>query len=447
MEDKNSNENTQDKRTISMAIVGGAVIAALVVLSTLWISRSEQAATNETVHSVSSLYLRELTDRREQVINARINVRVDNLRAAMKVISPADLQSVETLSAFLGKMKILYDVDQFAFSNASGVVFTPEGMLFDSTQYFFATLPINASKVFTHDKKVYVAIPVENLVFQGTPIRNCFLELSMSRFLQGILVHTTKSEMTFFNLYYTNGDSLTDAVLGGLSSGTNLLVALTDADFDEGFSYERIKEDFGSSRQGMSSFTYRGVKESLYYRPVGNTGWMLSYLIRENNIQEEIAAVNAEIRQRSMIQMLFTIAAMAVVFWLIISQAKKNQKLIHQKNISDTENRIKREEMEEKFRLQTQLLSEERRRRRQSEMIQALTVDYRLVYHLSLDSDEAVCYRVAPDIGSQLNRKQSDVVKFQAAMASYVQTCVWISFSRKIFAPALPIRKLFRNAT
>ena len=131
-----------------MAIVGGAIVAALVILSTLWINKSEQAATNETVHSVGSLYLRELTDRREQVINARINVRVDNLRAAMKVISPADLQSVETLSAFLGKMKVLYDVDQFALASASGAVYTPEGRLTDSTQYFFATLPINASKVF-----------------------------------------------------------------------------------------------------------------------------------------------------------------------------------------------------------------------------------------------------------------------------------------------------------
>ncbi len=424
MEDKNLNESNQNKSTISMAIVGGAIVAVLVILSTLWINKSEQTATNETVHSVGSLYLRELTDRREQVINARINVRVDNLRAAMKVISPADLQSVETLSAFLGKMKVLYDVDQFALASTSGAVYTPEGRLSDSTQYFFATLPINASKVFTNNKKVYVAIPVENVSFQGTPIRNCFLQLSMSRFLQGILVHTTQSEMTFFNLYYTNGDSLTDAVLGGLSSGTNLLTAITEAKFDSGFSYEKIKEDFGNARQGMSSFTYRGVKESLYYRPVAGTDWMLSYLIRENKIQEEIAAVNAEIRQRSLIQMLFTIAAMAIVFWLIISQAKKNQKLLHQKNLSDAENRIKREEMEEKFRLQTQLLSEERRRRRQSEMIQALTVDYRLVYHLNLDSDEAVCYRVAPDIGAQLNRKQSDVVKFQAAMENYAQTYV-----------------------
>lgn len=412
------------KSTVSMAIIGGAVIAALVIMSTLWINRSEQAATNETVHSVGALYLRELTDRREQVIKARIKVRVDNLRAAMKVISAADLRSVESLSEFLGKMRALYEVDQFALASANGTVFTPEGIEADSSKYFFSTLTINASRIYTRDKNVFVAIPVEGVTFQGTPIKNCFMELSMSRFLQGILVHTTKSEMTFFNLYYTNGNSLTDAVLGGLAKGTNLLDALDEADFDEGFSSEQVKDDFKNARQGMTSFTYRGVKESLYYRPVGNTGWMLSYLIRENKIQEEIAAVNAEIRQRSMIQMMFTILAMAVVFWLIISQAKKNQKLIHQKNLSDAENRIKREEMEEKFRLQTQLLSEERRRRRQSEMIQALTVDYRLVYHLNLDSDEAVCYRVAPDVSSQLKRKQSDVVKFQAAMANYAQEFV-----------------------
>ena len=80
--------------------------------------------------------------------------------------------------------------------------------------------------------------------------------------------------------------------------------------------------------------------------------------------------------------------------------------------------------MEEKFRLQTKLLSEERRRRRQSEMIQALTADYRLVYHLNLDSDEAVCYRVAPEVSERLKRKDSDVVRFSAAITAYAKNYV-----------------------
>ncbi|MBR7024919.1 MAG: response regulator [Selenomonadaceae bacterium] len=429
MEEKISTEDKKSGRTISVAIVGGVIIALLLILSTIWINHSEQSGTNEAVSAVSVFYLRELTDRREQVITARINVRVGNMQSALKIISPEDLQSVESLSTFLGKVKTFCDVDQFAFVDANGKIFTPEGLAKNPEEYFFVGKLIAETKIFTYnldrqDKTVAVIIPVENLNFQGVPIKSCFIELSMSKFLEGILLHTTASEMTFFNLYYTNGESLTEAVLGGLDSGTNLLDALKEAQFDSGYSKEQVAFDFENRRGGMASFTYRGVKEILYYRPVQNTGWTLTYLIREGKISEEISAVSTDMRRRSIMQVFLTVAAMLAVFWVIISQARKNTHLMHQKNLAEAESRIKREEMEEKLRLQTQLLSEERRRRRQSEMIQALTVDYRLVYHLNLDSDEAVCYRVAPEVTSQLKRRQSDVVRFQAAMENYIKEYV-----------------------
>ncbi|MBE8954141.1 MAG: response regulator [Quinella sp. 2Q5] len=426
MEEKNS--PTTDKRTVSVAIVGSAIIAALLILSTLWINRSEQSGTSEAVHSVSELYLRELTDRREQVITARINVRVENIRSALKILSPNDLQSVETLSAFLGKMQTFCDVDQFAMTDANGNVFTPAGTV-NADEYFFAREMIAEPEIFTYDltakdKTVAVVVPVENVTFQGARNRNCFIVLKMSKFLEGILVHTTAAEMTFFNLYHTSGESLTDAVLGSLDSGTNLMDALKIAEFDAGYSAEQVAFDFANNRGGMASFTYRGVKEMLYYRPVKQTGWLLTYLIREGQIESEISAVSSAMRQRSLLQIGLTILSMVIVFALIISQARKNADLVHQQKLTETESRVKREEMEEKLRLQTKLLGEERRRRRQSEMIQALTADYRLVYHLNLDSDEAVCYRVAPEISQQFNRRQSDVVKFQAAMVAYVNEYV-----------------------
>ncbi len=424
MEDKNSSASKDSGRTISVAIIGGAVIAVLLIVSTLWINNRGQSDTSDAVHSVSEMYLRELTDRREQVLTARINVHINNVKSSIHIVTPEDLQNVQKLSAFLGKMRTFCNVDQYAFVDANGKIFTPAGVAPNPEAYPFANETFNASKILTLGKTVVAIIPVETVTFQGVPIKNAFIQMSMSRFLSGILLHTTMSGMTFFNLYYTNGDSLTDAVLGSLDSGTNLLAALDTATFDRKYSLEKVKSDFANGKQGVTAFTYRGAKETLHYRPVGTTGWMLTYLIRENKIEDEIAAVSSDMRRRSLIQIAFTVLAMLIVFALIITQARRNATLLHQKNLTETESRVKREEMEEKFRLQTQLLSEERRRRRQSEMIQALTVDYRLVYHLNLDSDEAVCYRVEPEITEQLGRRQSDVVKFQEAMANYVKEFV-----------------------
>ena len=65
MEDKNSSASKESGRTISVAIIGGAVIAVLLIVSTLWINHRGQSDTSDAVHSVSEMYLRELTDRRE----------------------------------------------------------------------------------------------------------------------------------------------------------------------------------------------------------------------------------------------------------------------------------------------------------------------------------------------------------------------------------------------
>lgn len=138
MEEKISAKNKSGGRTTSVAIVGGAIIAVLLILSTLWINWSGQQATNDMVHSVSEAYLRELTDRREQGIASRINDNINDIETALKILTPDDLSGVEKLSAFLGKMRTIQGVDQFAFANADGQIFTPEGLLPATDEYFCA---------------------------------------------------------------------------------------------------------------------------------------------------------------------------------------------------------------------------------------------------------------------------------------------------------------------
>ena len=423
MEEKNSTADKKRGQTISLAIVGGAIIAVLLTLSTLWINQRTQSDTKTTVHSVSEIYLRELTDRREQVIQAWLRRTVDKINSAPQLLVATDLQNIENLSAFLGKVKLANNVDQIAFVNANGAIFTPEGVV-DAEKYSFAKENIIEPKIFTGEEIVSIIVPVEGVIFQGVPIKSCFAQVDVVTLLDGILIETTPVERTFFNLYKTDGETLTNWVLADKNSGTNLFTVLNNATFEVGSSKEQVINDFRNSRQGLVSFNYRGDKESLFYQPVKGTGWMLSYLIREEKLQEEISTVTTRIRDRSTLQTFLTVAALLILFALIISQTRKNARLLHQKNLAETESRIKQETMEEKLRLQTQLLDEERRRLRQSGMIQALTVDYRLVYHLNLDLDEAVCYRVEPEISSILNRKQSDVVKFQAAMKNYVREYV-----------------------
>lgn len=63
---------------------------------------------------------------------------------------------------------------------------------------------------------------------------------------------------------------------------------------------------------------------------------------------------------------------------------------------TETETRVKKQELGLRLALQEQLLEEEKSREQQDKMITALASDYRCVYHVDLDRDEAICYRSDP---------------------------------------------------
>ena len=61
---------------------------------------------------------------------------------------------------------------------------------------------------------------------------------------------------------------------------------------------------------------------------------------------------------------------------------------------SEAEMHAKQEELVKQIELQEQLLKEEDNRKQQDKMITALSADYRSVYYVDLDKNEAICYRV-----------------------------------------------------
>ena len=59
--------------------------------------------------------------------------------------------------------------------------------------------------------------------------------------------------------------------------------------------------------------------------------------------------------------------------------------------------RAKQRELEERLALQEELLDQKTRREQQDKMITAMASDYRCVYHVDLDQNDAVCYREDPN--------------------------------------------------
>jgi len=388
--------------TAIISILGGVIIALILVLGTIWMGQSARKDTNNAVRTVSDLYLDELAGRREQVVSENLQDRITDMQTALELLSPADLESKESLEAYQSNMKALFTLDRFAFVDTDGLIYSSSGYHQDIDEYPFDYRTIEEPEISiknpeTPEKKVIIAMPVE-IPFEGKTLSVCFMEINMKDMLLGVSMQAQEKGATFCNIYTRTGIALSDTVLGGLAVEDNLLEAMKVADFDSGYSYEDFLVAFTSGTRGTISFTYNDIQESLSFVPVEGTDWVLTYLIRESVISDQIGSISRGILVRSIVQSLLTVAALVIMFSLIISQLRTNSRLVLEKETSDAANRVKQEELEQRLHLQEKLVEETKQRERQDQLITALSSDYRAVYFLDIDKNEGICYQSHTDL-------------------------------------------------
>ena len=273
----------QNRQTALFALWGGIVTAVILLVTAVWVSDRARAGTDQAVDRVSEFYLEELAGRRVQVVQEELKNNFSFIENALDILKPSDLESQDALRSFLGEMRKLYDVEKFAFVDENGIVYTRHSTASGLSRYSFLseelTGPvISTANLYGAKKQVVFAVPVEGVVFQGAKIKVCFIQINIDNMLSSLTLQANDNE-TYCNLYYRNGESLTNTDLGHLKAGSNLLLNLKDADIAGDHTIREMEDDFKNGRSGHVSFYYRGAKEDLCYTPVEGTNWMLSILI------------------------------------------------------------------------------------------------------------------------------------------------------------------------
>lgn len=387
------------KSIMAVAVLGSIVVALTLVLGTIWTGRSASKDTEQAVRNVSLLYLDELAGRREQVVASTLSDYISDMDVAIGLLTADDLSSTANLQAYQLRMKQLYGLEKFAFVDETGLIYTSRGTRTDIDQYAFDYQSLSEPEISVKNAdgenvKVVIAMPTDRLPYEGHYLVVCFMEIDMQQMLENISLQSGSNNTTFCNIYTSDGYSLTNAVLGGLASEDNLLTALDSADFEDGYSIETIRSGFSDGRTGVVSFTYNDIKETMYYVPVHQTDWMLTYLIRESVISAQIDTISDGIVKRSLFMSLLTALVLTAVFVFMLMQTRKVTKLALERETSE----VMQQELEERIALQDELLEQEKKRAQLDSMITALASDYRSVYYVNLDTDFATCYRNdAPD--------------------------------------------------
>ena len=435
-----SRQNT----TVIIAAVGLLLVALVLVGGSLWTGRSAANGTNQAARNVSLLYLDELASRRKQVVENSLQARIDDIHIAVDLMTEEDLSDSDHLRAYQAKMKRLFNLDKFAFVDTQGAVYTSlEGRqtgVIDQYPFDCRTLSepeISFLNPVSSERKAVIAVPIDPLPFEGETLTVCFMEIDMTGMLSSVFLETRTDGTTFCNLYTTDGVALTNVVLGGLAEEDNLLDALkSHAVFEPGFSYEQVERDFAEGTRRAVSFSYNGIRESLSYVPIAGTSWMLTYLIRESLISEQIRSISEGTLRSSLFLSGATVLMLFAVFAFILVQIRKNTRLQLDKETADTENRIRQETLEQRLALQDKLLAQQKQGEEQSRMIAALSSDYWSVYYIDLDQDEGVCYQSHEDLEDGL--KAGEHFRYLESVTAYAGRYVKEEFRDEFLAFVRP---------
>ena len=152
------------------------------------------------------MYLDELAGRREQVVASTLSDYISDMDVAIGMLTAEDLASVEALQEYQLRMKQLYGLEKFAFVDETGLIYTSRGTRSDIDMYAFDYQTISGPEISVKNPdsdnvKVVIAVPTDQLPFNGHTLVASFMEIDMNLMLENISLQSGSNNTTFCNIY------------------------------------------------------------------------------------------------------------------------------------------------------------------------------------------------------------------------------------------------------
>ena len=317
-------KDSLNKRFVYTAVIGSALVMAVLAFSTIWASRKTVSTTDEAVSAVSSFYLEAMADQRARTINNLINNNFEHMNKALTIIRDEDIRSQEALRDVLGTIRILLSLNRFALVDENNTVYTRYTTYSGGSRYNFLSSDELSERVLStiymygSSKQLCLAIPVDNLEIMGKRFKACFVQIDIKDISDLLLLED--QENTQFALYTKNGANLSDTALGLLGEDDNILDGIREHISQA--SWEKISADFAEGREGSLTFVLDSAQESLCYAPVPDTGWMLAVLIHESVIHEQFREISENNHLISRVLIMVTLLSMVIFATVLLLQLR-----------------------------------------------------------------------------------------------------------------------------
>ena len=310
--------NKQTKRVFQIIITSlmGLLIILFLIMSVRTADTTKEV-TDKAIDKISYFYIEEIAKNRASLISNELDKKYNYVNNALDIISQKDLESPKALRNYLGNMRRLYNMDTFALVDENGLVYTSHSTCSGKTRYPFLaekiTKPIYSTVLnYGGEKQLFLAVPVSGLYFNNSKITACFVEININQLMRSMAYRYDDME-TYVNLYYKNGESLTNSDFGKLPAGVNLISTISSSE-NESKKIKKIINDFEAGGSGLVNINYGNEEAHLFYIPVKSTGWILTILVYETAINDQVGTSIESLMQQTRSHVFFIFALFFIGF-------------------------------------------------------------------------------------------------------------------------------------
>ena len=271
-----------------------------------------------------------MADSHAKTILNLISSSFDEMRIAIAYIEDEEVTSQEELREAIGRVESLLGMNQFALVDEDNIVYTRYTTYTGGSRHAFLEEEnlrgrvISIVSLYGSSKQLSLAIPTPDLFIMGKRYKACFVQFDIDDIVD--LLSLDNQGRTHFALYSKSGINLSGTELGPVISNHNFFEAIKDIVSEE--VWKENRENFANGKEGALSFGTGDAHQTLCYVPIENTDWVMTVLIRESIIQDQIRDISSSNLNTSRRQIILTfvlllaLAAVLLVQFGILSRKK-----------------------------------------------------------------------------------------------------------------------------
>ncbi|MGN0678330.1 MAG: hybrid sensor histidine kinase/response regulator, partial [Oscillospiraceae bacterium] len=289
-------------------------------------------ASEQMVNLLGEFYLQEIADRNVNNISMRIQDRTDQINRAVDELNADNMKDEESVRSYISMVQSLTGLDIFALVDENGMVYTSDSTFSGISRFGFLSEDVQDKVVYSIKSygtktMLAIAIPVEHRETDGLHIVSCFTAINIESIISAEQLQNSENRI-FCRMFDRNGNNLLN-INGEYPNGQNLFeIYESKAEFAPGFSLEKMRDDWQNGRDGYCVYSIGSNGSTyVYYKAVPDTDWIITALMRENNINDVVKSGSRNMVRSSVI--MITVVSVSIIVFLvyIMVNAQKMHKI------------------------------------------------------------------------------------------------------------------------